>query len=177
VFSVIFLPAIAVARGVETMSGQNIGADEPDRAAATNHFAAKVMFVILATMGVFVWLAAHPVVAVFTDDPNVVSVGVTFLRYVAPTFGFIGVMRSYTGGFRGAGKTLTAAALSFLMLWVVRLPLAWVGATELGSNGIWVAFAVSNVVGGLAAFAWFTRGTWREADLTEEDRTRVPADD
>ncbi|USZ67875.1 MATE family efflux transporter [Halorussus salilacus] len=176
VFSVIFLPAIAVARGVETMSGQNIGAGKPDRAAATNHFGAKVMFVVLTAMGVVIWLAADPIVAVFTEDPEVVDVGATFLRYVAPSFGFIGVMRAYTGGFRGAGKTLTAAALSIFMLGVVRLPVAWFGAHEIGEEGIWVAFLVSNVVGGLLALAWFRRGTWRDGDLTEGP-TGAPADD
>ncbi|PSQ45505.1 MATE family efflux transporter [Halobacteriales archaeon SW_6_65_15] len=176
VFSVIFLPAIAVARGVETMSGQNIGAGKPDRAEAANHFGAKVMFFVLAVMGVVIWLTAAPIVGVFTDDPEVVEVGTTFLRYVAPSFGFIGVMRAYTGGFRGAGKTLTAAAISIFMLGVVRLPVAWVGAINIGSDGIWIAFLVSNVVGAVAAFLWFRRGTWRGVDLTE-DEVGMPADD
>lgn len=35
VFSVVFLPATAVARGVETMTGQNIGANKPARSSLT----------------------------------------------------------------------------------------------------------------------------------------------
>ncbi|SIR96489.1 putative efflux protein, MATE family [Haladaptatus litoreus] len=168
VFSVIFLPAIAVARGVETMTGQNIGADERDRVAATNDFAARAMFLILGAMGIVVWLSARPVVAVFTTNPAVTDVGVTFLQYVAPTFGFIGVVRAYTGGFRGAGKTLTAAVISVLMLGVIRLPVAWFASRPFGAEGIWLSFAVSNVTGAVIAFLWFRRGTWREADLTDE---------
>ena len=166
VFSVIFLPAIAVARGVETMTGQNVGAGEQDRAAAANDFAARAMFAILAAAGLLVWLTARPVVAVFTTNPAVVDTGATFLRYVAPTFGFIGVLRAYTGGFRGAGRTLTAAAISVLMLWVIRLPVAWFASRSLGANGIWLSFAVSNVAGAAIAYCWFRRGTWRSADLT-----------
>jgi len=45
VFSVVFLPAIAVARGVETMTGQNIGADKPDRAEQATALAAKALSV------------------------------------------------------------------------------------------------------------------------------------
>lgn len=168
VFSVIFLPAIAVARGVETMTGQNIGADERDRVAATNGFAARAMFLILGAAGIVVWLSARPVVAVFTTNPAVIDVGATFLRYVAPTFGFIGVVRAYTGGFRGAGKTLTAAVISVLMLGVIRLPVAWIASRPFGAEGIWLSFAVSNVTGAVIAFLWFRRGTWREADLTDE---------
>jgi putative MATE family efflux protein len=178
VFSVIFLPAIAVARGVETMSGQNIGAGKPDRAAEANDFAAKVMFGVLAFMGVVIFVGAQGVVAVFTDDPEVIEVGANFLRWVAPSFGFIGVMRAYTGGFRGAGKTLVAAAVSIFMLGIVRLPLAWYNTQFAGMDqtGIWMAFLVSNVVGAVVAFLWFKRGTWRDADVRDEPQT-TPADD
>ncbi len=198
VFSVVFMPAIAVARGVETMSGQNIGAGKYDRAATANDFAALTMFLLLSGVGVLTWLFADVVVGVFTTDQAVVEVGATFLKYVAPTFGCIGVMRAYTGGFRGAGKTLIAAAISIFMLGIVRLPLAAVlalplwpdgiplaipGVVDFGvtlpvggitggsleSTGIWLAFAVSNVIGATVAYLWFKRGTWREADLTDQE--------
>jgi putative MATE family efflux protein len=176
VFSVIFLPAIAVARGVETMTGQNIGANKPDRAAAAAALAGKVTFGVLAGVGVIVWIGAAPIAAVFTDNPEVIEVTQSFLRWVAPTFGFIGLMRSYTGSFRGASKTLTAAAISITMLGLIRLPLAYfgvrppgfLGIESLGTTGIWIAFAVSNVLGALLAYGWYQRGTWREADLTEK---------
>ncbi|EJN58100.1 MATE family efflux transporter [Halogranum rubrum] len=166
VFSVIFLPAIAVARGVETMTGQNIGANKPDRAEGAADFAAKVMFVILSLLGVVAFVAARPITALFTTDPEVVEVGASFLRWVSPTFGFIGIMRAYTGSFRGAGKTMVAAVVAITMLGLIRLPVAWVGAQQLGSNGVWLAFSVSNVAGALIAVAWYKRGTWRDADAT-----------
>ena len=165
VFSVIFLPAIAVARGVETMSGQNIGADKPDRAALTARVAARTTFVVLAVAGVVTFLFADPIVALFTNDRAVIEVGATFLRYVAPSFGFIGIMRSYNGGFRGAGKTLTAAAIAVSMLGLIRLPIAWVASGFMGPPGIWLSFVVSNVAGAVIAYVWFGRGGWRSADV------------
>jgi putative MATE family efflux protein len=202
-FSVIFLPAIAVGRGVETMSGQNIGAGEQDRAASATHFAARAMFIVLLVVSALTWLGAGNIVAVFSDDPEVVEVGTVFLRYVAPTFGFTGIFHSYKGGFRGAGKTMTAALISIGMLGAIRLPVALVASQELayesswlaglvaaipfdplaalvdaplaalaafemGYRGIWVAFAVSNVAGAAIAFGWYMRGTWRDADLTDD---------
>jgi len=199
------MPAIAMDRGVETMTGQNLGAEHPDRAGRANHFAAKVSFVLLSILGVVTIFAAPTVVSVFSNDPEVVRVGAEFLQWVAPTFGFIGIVRAYSGGFRGAGKTLTAAALAVTMLGVVRLPVAWVmsrpvalpawaadplfavsatlGSTavdalafSLAEQGIWLAFGVSNVVAALLAFAWFTRGTWRDADPRADPDAAV-ADD
>ncbi|MFB1064582.1 MATE family efflux transporter [Natrinema sp. H-ect4] len=169
VFSVVFLPAIAVARGVETMTGQNIGADKPDRAEQATALAAKALFGILTGAGVLIWFGAAPIADLFTTDPEVVEISTEFLRYVALTFGFIGIMRAYTGSFRGAGKTLTAAAISVLMLGFIRFPIAWVFASSIGESGIWLSFAVSNVAGAAIAYAWYQRGTWRAGDLTESD--------
>ena len=165
ILSVIFLPAVAAAQGVETMTGQNIGAGREDRAAATNHFAAKAMFLILTGAGIVIFVGARPVVGVFTDDPAVIDAGVTFLRIVAPTFGFMGIMRAYTGGFRGVGKTLTAAAIAIGTFGGFRFPFAWVVSQQIGETGIWLAFAVSNVIGASVAFLWFRRGTWRGVDV------------
>jgi len=64
------------------------------------------------------------------------------------------------------GKTLTAAAISVLMLGVVRFPIAWVAAGRIGETGIWLSFAVSNVIGAVVA----SRGTAGEPggrDLTD----------
>ncbi|MFB6232730.1 MAG: MATE family efflux transporter [Haloarculaceae archaeon] len=168
VFSVIFLPAIAVGRGVETLTGQNIGAGNQDRAARTNDFAAVAMFGVLTGAAVVTYFTAPGIVSVFTDDPAVIPVGAEFLRTVAPTFGFLGVVRAYSGGFRGAGRTLTAAAIAIFTQGMIRLPVAWFGAQHFGTRGFFAAFVVSNVVGAAIALVWFRRGTWRDADLTED---------
>jgi Na+-driven multidrug efflux pump len=156
------------------MAGQNIGAGKEDRAAATTRFAGKSMFAVLAAVGAVVWLVAADIVRIFSDNPEVIEVGRLFIRYVAPTFGFTGVFHAYKGGFRGAGRTLTAAIISVSMLGVIRVPVAWVASREVGYRGIWLAFAVSNVAGAAIAYLWYARGGWRDADLTEGPGPRGP---
>ena len=188
VFSVIFLPAIAVARGVETMSGQNIGAGKYDRAEQANYLAAKGLFGVLGFVGVGIFLVPEPIVSVFTTNAEVLSVGTEFLRYVALSFGFIGIMRAFTGGFRGAGETLVAAVISILTLAGIRLPVAYVASQGIlptdwwffGSpdpRGIWLAFFVSNAAGATIAWLWFRRGTWREGDVRGSGTPEVGEDD
>ncbi|WP_122089325.1 MATE family efflux transporter [Halalkalicoccus subterraneus] len=169
IFSVIFLPALAVSQGIETMTGQNIGARKQDRAAETNHFGARALLAILTVAGVLIMVAARPVASIFTNDPAVIEHSATFLRVSAVSFGFIGVMRAYTGGFRGAGQTLIAAAVSILTLGIIRLPVAWIAAGTFGALGLWIAFPISNVLGGIIAYLWFKRGTWRTSDLTDSE--------
>ena len=193
VFSVIFLPAIAVARGVETMTGQNIGAGKPDRAKQANYVAAKGLFLVLGLAGVAIFVFPRPIVAVFTDDAAVLTEGAAFLRYVALSFGFMGIMRAFSGGFRGAGKTLVAAAIAVGTLGGIRLPVAYVlsqfqvslpylpESLLFGVRGVWAAFFVSNVAGAVIAWLWFRRGTWREGDARDvapaaDDSATIDAD-
>jgi Na+-driven multidrug efflux pump len=162
------------------MSGQNIGAGKYDRAEQANLVAARALFGILAAAGVAIFLFPTPIVAVFTNDSAVLDVGVQFLRYSALSFGFIGIMRAFTGGFRGAGKTLTAAAISIVTLAGIRLPVAYIASrgilpTDLwflgqpDARGIWIAFFASNVAGAIIAWLWFRRGTWRDGDVRGTD--------
>jgi len=168
VFSVIFLPAIAVGRGVETMTGQNIGAGKPERAGMAARAAAKGMFAILSVLGLLIFLVPRPIVAPLSPSAEVTAIGVEFMRYTALSFGFIGILRAFSGSFRGAGKTLIAAAIAVLTLGVIRLSIAFVASQYwLGVQGIWVAFSVSNVAGAIIAWLWYRRGTWRDGDVRE----------
>ncbi|MFB6292614.1 MAG: MATE family efflux transporter [Candidatus Nanohaloarchaea archaeon] len=162
IFSLVFLPATAVGRGVETMTGQNLGAGRFDRAEETNWLAAKVMFVLLSLVGVVAFLAAGPIAFVFTTSAEVAKVGGDFIRIVALSFGFLGATKAFTGGFRGAGKTAVAAIISIAALGFIRLPIAFFASKSLGPTGIWAAFPVSNVLGAVIAVAWFSRGTWKQ---------------
>lgn len=171
IFSMIFLPAAAVGRGVESMTGQNLGAGNYDRAAETAKFGAKWTFIILSGLGILIFIFAQPISSVFTKDPEIAAVAAEFLRYVAFSFGFIGILRSYNGSFRGAGKTATAAVISIATLGLVRLPIAYLGASNIGTKGIWIAFFISNVAGAIMAYTWYQRGTWRQ-QITEEDQAR-----
>ena len=161
IYSAVYLPGIAVSRSVETMTGQNIGAGKPERAAKANDLAARYMFAILTAFGIFCILLSTQILGLFSDDPEVIEVGSQFLKILGASFGFIGITRSYTGGLRGAGKTTAAAIITIISLWLVRIPFAYLSINPLGETGIWWAFAISNFVGALLAYAWFKTGRWK----------------
>ena len=108
-----------------------------------------------------------------TTDPAVVEAGRSFLYYVAPSFGFVGIARAYIGSFRGAGKTAIAAVLGIVILGIVRLPIAVVGAFTVGADGVWAAFTISNVLGAVLAVVWYRSGRW-SPDVAVRSRTDHP---
>ncbi len=179
IFSMIFLPASAVGRGVESMTGQNLGAGNFDRAGETAREGAKYSFLILTAFGVLTFMFADQIAGVFISSTQenselIAGTGAEFLRFVAFSFGFIGVLRSYNGSLRGAGKTLTAAVISIATLGIIRLPLAYFGSIKVGTTGVWAAFFISNVVGATIAYLWYQKGTWKQT-VTEDEKARGEA--
>lgn len=176
IFSMIFLPATAVGRGVESMTGQNLGAGNYDRAGETAREGAKYSFLILTFLGVLTFIFADPIAGVFIGEGQenselIANTGAEFLKFVALSFGFMGVLRSYNGSFRGAGKTVTAAIISIATLGVIRLPIAYIGSITIGTRGVWAAFFISNFAGAMIAYLWYQRGTWRQT-VTDEEKAK-----
>ncbi len=162
IVSAIFLSAMAIGRGVTTMSGQNLGANNFDRAEEVPIVGAKYTFVIYTLLGIGIFLSSETIVSFFTGDPQAIKIGGEFLRYVALTLGFVGIIQSLAGGIRGAGKTHIAALILLIPLAAVRVPLAFLLSNILGTSGIWLAFPISNIVGAIVGYLWFRKGTWRQ---------------
>jgi putative MATE family efflux protein len=178
--SLVFLPAMGLGRATNTMVGQNLGAAKEDRAERAVWLAAKVGASVMFVVAVVAALVPGPIVGVFmaTGTPEAaetIQYGAEYLRVRAVEFAFIGVLQVLLGAYRGAGNTKTALSFSVLALWIGRVPTVYYLAFVAGWGpfGVWVGMALGNIVGAVAAALWFTRGTWKEAIVDEED---VPAD-
>jgi Na+-driven multidrug efflux pump len=58
---------------------------------------------------------------------------------------------------------------------VLQFPLAYVLSkhTTLAEQGIWWSFPLTNIAVAAVSVAWFSRGTWKQTRLTEEDKQVV----
>ncbi|PSQ41865.1 MATE family efflux transporter [Halobacteriales archaeon SW_7_68_16] len=175
--SLVFLPAIGLARGTETVVGQNLGADQPDRARRAVYASVALIAGVLVVVSAVVVALATSITAVFITGANadaVVGIGADYLRIVGPTFALLGAFRVVQGGFRGSGSTTTAMAFSILALLVLRVPAAYaLVRSGAGATGVWWAIALSNVLALVAAGAWFLRGDWTDG-VVDPDATPGP---
>ena len=170
--SLVFLPALGLARGTETVVGQNLGSQQVERAKRTVLYSALIVATVLGLLSFVAVFFAEPITAAFIPgEPNVIAIGADYLRIIGPTFLFIGVFQVVQGAFRGSGSTRLAMVFAILSLWVFRLPpayilLDWMG---MGATGVWYAIALSNVLSMIAATLYFLRGTWTESVLDDEE--------
>ena len=127
-------------------------------------------------IGVVAYVFAEPIVGVFigtgTDSAaRTLELGAEYVRVRAFEFGFIGVLQTVLGAYRGAGNTKTALAFSLFALWVGRVPIVYYLSfvRDFGESGIWIGMAVGQILGAVAAAAWFTRGTWKQSVIDRAD--------
>jgi len=176
--SLIFLPAMGLGRATNTMVGQNLGAQQADRAERAVYLAAGAGVVVLFLAAVVAVLVPEPIVGTFMatgteEAARTIEFGSEYLRIRSVEFVFIAVLQVLLGAYRGAGNTKTALAFSVLALWVGRVPTVYyLGfVADFGPTGIWIGMALGNVVGAIGAGLWFLRGTWQHAVIDEEPET------
>lgn len=183
IISLVFLPAMGVGRAIDTMVGQNLGADREDRATKSVYLAASTASGVMLLVAVVAVIFAEPIVSIFLGDVGrareTISFGVEYLRTRSVEFAFIGISQVLLGAFRGAGNTKTAMVISICTLWIGR-----VGTVSLlvfglgwGASGVWVGMAMGNTLGAVIAVPWFLRGTWKEKYIDDEVNSQNVGDD
>ena len=179
--SLVFLPALGLARAIDTMVGQNLGSDRPDRATRAVYLAAGSGTGILLVVAVLTVAFAGSIVGVFIGDvPDAaltIELGTEYVRVRAVEFAFIAVSQVTLGAFRGAGNTGTAMVLSIISLWIGRVGsvLLLVFVFDFGATGIWIGMAVGNILGAIVGAAWFLRGTWKRAYIDTDGAGSDPS--
>src|SRR6056297_3980660 len=164
ILSVVMLPSRGIATATTTMVGQNLGADNVNRAEKSVWISSGIIFGLLTALALLFNLFPAQIIAVFNSNPEVIDIGVSFLRIVGFSFGFLGVRFILGGSFRGAGNTVVAMVLAIIALWGIRLPLAQYLSMNLnwGTDGIWWGMFFSNFITAIIAVFWFKRGGWKE---------------
>ena len=142
--------------------GQNLGAGRYDRIKLavlySQRFAVGWGLLMLAVLA----LSARPIASLFSDTPAVVDTTVHYLRLVPIGYGLQGVLLLSNMTLNILKKPLHAASLNLTQMFVLYIPLAFIGSRLMGVPGIFGAAAVANIVAGTVAFFWLRRVMARE---------------
>jgi Na+-driven multidrug efflux pump len=157
------LPSWGLSNAAATMVGQALGAGRPERAARAVHLTGLYNCGVLAVVGAVFVAFAHPIVGLFTTDPDVLRTGTDCLRVIAFGFPFFAWGMVVTQAFNGAGDTWTPTWLNFVIFWLWEIPLAYVLAIPLhgGPRGIFAAVSIAFSTLAVAASLLFRQGRWK----------------
>jgi Na+-driven multidrug efflux pump len=117
-----FLPVVALGFAVAPVAGQNFAAHKGERVRAAFKAAAGMAAAAMLVAGIVIFFAAAPLMRIFTSDPEVISVGVEYLRIVVLNFVASGITFVSSSMFQALGNTIPSLATSALRLVVSILP-------------------------------------------------------
>jgi putative MATE family efflux protein len=127
-----FMPTLALSASVSTMSAQNFGAGRVDRAAKACVIGTAFSVVVTYVFFVFVELFPAPILRIFSDDPQMISDGVTYIRAFALDFLVIPFVFCINGFLLGGGHSFFTLVTGLLSALLLRIPVCWFFGIKLG---------------------------------------------
>lgn len=164
-FMYIYLGGLGSA--AEALVGQSLGAGLPARAARVGRLATLIATLLQLGIMPLVFVFAPGLVKVFSDNPQVVQFGTSYLRVLAPVLILVGASIGWASAQRGAGATGPPMLAAVIANWPVKIAVAWFLAyyTPLGLAGVWVGIGVSILVESALLAAAYYRGGWQKKEL------------
>ena len=164
-YTFIFLSGLTVA--ISIIVGQSIGKKDLKSAELIISDGLKLAVINMMIFSIVYLIFPQYIIGIFTKNPEVISIGVNYLRIVYIGLVFVVFSTVYGGTFQGAGDTFPPMISSIIANVVVKLPLAYILAIPLkiGVNGVWIAISISVVVEAFIIIIFFRRGTWKRKEI------------
>ena len=157
------MPAFAISGALSAFIGQNIGAKQFDRAKASVKIAISFSFGLLVTGSILIYFIKEPIILFFIkDSKEVFDLSVNYMNILCFVFPLMAIFQGFLGVFSGSGHTKYTLYLTLSRLWLLRLPMIYIFSTytSYGSDGIWYAMLISNLIVSFIGFIIIRRGKW-----------------
>jgi putative MATE family efflux protein len=157
------LPAWGLANAAATLVGQNLGANQPERAEKSVWRTAFITFCFFAVVAVVFFVFGVNLMRFFTDDKEAILAGTECLHILAIGYVFFAYGMIISQAFNGAGDTRTPTYINLFVFWVLQIPLAWVLAKflKMGPTGVYIAIGVAETVLAIVSIIIFRKGRWK----------------
>lgn len=160
---VAFLPALTIGMAISTLAGQNIGARRYARVSEVFRWGLLLSGGISLVISALALTIPAVFLRAFVSDPQVIAIGVGYLRIVGITYVFYALLFASNGVINGAGHTAWTTMISVIGMWGIRLPLAMILSRRLhGEAGIWYAMLISVAASAALSLAYYFSGRWRQ---------------
>lgn len=164
-FTYMFASGISVAGMIKT--GETWAQNKYQKTLDIGRNTFFLVSVFMAISAIIFVLFRIPLVRLFADNPQVITIA-SKLMIIAAFFQFFdGVQAVSLGLLRGMNDTKIPSYITLVVYWVIALPLAyWLGMhTTLEMTGVWVALTLALVLASVFLYARFIKLTKRQIAL------------
>jgi Na+-driven multidrug efflux pump len=162
-----FLPAVGVGQACATLVGKYLGKEDVNKAAQSMVEGLRGSFMIMGTMGLVFIFFPNQIVPIFTNDPEIINLGIQILPWVG-AIQFIDVFAiTLWFALSGAGDTRFTAYLGMIASWCIFVPFSYLLGIKLnfGLAGPWIAFALYLFVETILIIFRVWQGKWKHMEV------------
>lgn len=161
------LPAWGLSNAAATLVGQNLGAQQPERAEKSVLLTTMYNACFMSLVMLLFLFCASPIISIFTKEPAVHRFGVQSLQIIGSGYIFYGIGMVMVQALNGAGDTKTPTWINIFGFWLFQIPFAFILAEllNMGPLGAFIAIPAAESLMALVAFYYFKKGKWKEVKV------------
>lgn len=163
--SIITMPANAMGSSVATIVGQNIGANQSERAidAYRKSMLMAVIFLFITGFILSRDIVSTAIVKIFSSDSEVIPMASSFLSIMAFWCWTNGIYNNTVGLFNGAGNTIVTMVVDAARLWIFRFATLFMFSYffHMAEQSVWYSVVASNGISAAIMYVCYKLGWWK----------------
>jgi len=167
ILSLSFTSGMAFSMAASTLIGQSLGAKNKELAEEYGKETRFLGSIVATAIGVIFFIFGPQIIALYSEDPQVISSGALVLKMIAVIQPFQSSQLIYAGGLRGAGDTRWPLISTFIGIWFIRVTLAYLFVNTLGYGliGAWSAICIDQIIRYIILLWRFKIGKWKHITI------------
>lgn len=161
--SLFYIPGYGMQTAAATLSGNAYGAGDRKKLDRLPRAILPLEVILMIFSGGMLFIFAPQLMNIFSDDPEVISLGTAVLRMVSVSEPFYGVPIVIEGIMQGLGKTVAPFIYNITGMWLIRIVGTFI-CTQIAGLGLisaWGCMIAHNLVLFVLFIAHYLSGKWR----------------
>ena len=161
--SISFNLGFAFSFAASALVGQELGKGSSQKALKDGYICTIIAMIVMSTFGLLFFIMPQFLVSLFTNDKDVIELSTMALKIVSICQPFSGASMVLAGALRGAGDTKSVLLITYLGIFLVRIPITYLflDVLNFGLAGAWIVMTIDLVIRSSLAFYIFRRGKWK----------------
>ncbi len=162
-----FMTGQSFAVSSTSLVGQSLGKKRPDMAVLYSSRTRRIGFMVALVLAVTLFFLGGPIVSLYNDEPEIVSMGAKILMLMALIQPLQSSQFILSGTLRGAGDTRVTAVITFITVLLVRplLAILLINVFHTGLIGAWIAMVADQLLRSALVMLRYESGKWKSMSL------------
>lgn len=162
-----FMPALGVGQACSTLVSKYMGEGKLDIAENSIKESIRLSEYIMGSMGMVFILFPHHILPIFTNDPDVIKLGIVILRLVGAIQFIDAIGFTLWFALSGAGDTFFPAVIESMLVWLFLIPFSYLTGISLSAGYLGPWFVLSGHIFLFAVImVWrVAQGSWKHIEV------------